>query len=157
MHPILRFNIRVYGILFNEKQQVLLADEVFKSGIRATKFPGGGLELGEGIADCLIREFKEEAGIHISLKEHFYTNDFFVPSFFDSESQIISIYYIVHSNEHHLIRTATQKFNFETVPGQEAESFRWVSIHDLVQEDHITLPIDKVVVKKLLESMKRAD
>lgn len=150
MHSLRRFNIRVYGLLINEHQQLLVADEVFKNGTQATKFPGGGLELGEGIADCLIREFMEETGIRISLKNHFYTTDFFVPSFFDNESQVISIYYLVESYEWHQIRTADKPFDFEIIPGREAESFRWVHLNDLPQETHITLPIDKIVLEKLL-------
>ena len=43
MHVIKRFNVRVYGLLINNRQQVLVADEAFKNGTRATKFPGGGL------------------------------------------------------------------------------------------------------------------
>ena len=46
------FNIRVYGILINEQKQVLVSDE-FIRGNYYTKFPGGGLELGEGTRDCL--------------------------------------------------------------------------------------------------------
>ena len=53
------FNIRVYGVLINQQNQVLVSDEYIR-GSYYTKFPGGGLELGEGTRDCLKREFKEE-------------------------------------------------------------------------------------------------
>ena len=56
-----QFNIRVYGILINEQNQVLVSDELIR-GNYYTKFPGGGLEFGEGTRDCLVREFKEELG-----------------------------------------------------------------------------------------------
>ena len=62
-HNLQRFNVRVYGLLMNDCEQILVADEVFKNGNRATKFPGGGLELGEGTREGLAREFKEETGI----------------------------------------------------------------------------------------------
>ncbi|TNE74221.1 MAG: NUDIX hydrolase, partial [Bacteroidetes bacterium] len=58
----MRFNIRVYGILLNEKNEVLLSDER-RFGTAFTKFPGGGLEWGEGIKDALIRELQEELNI----------------------------------------------------------------------------------------------
>lgn len=151
MKNLKRFNVRVYGILINDLQEVLLADEAFINGMLATKFPGGGLELGEGTLDCIIREFKEETGIDVTVKEHFYTTDFFVPSFFDieAESQIISIYYIVESDKWKQIKTSQHKFDFKVVKGKETESFRWVSVYKLDEETDITLPIDKVVVEKL--------
>jgi 8-oxo-dGTP diphosphatase len=153
MHVIKRFNVRVYGILINHKNQVLVADEAFKNGTRATKFPGGGLELGEGLKDGLAREFKEEANIEVEVTDHFYTTDFFQPSFFDLESQIISIYYLCKSNECEKIKTSSAKFDFVVEKGQEAESFRWVNIADIDKEESITLPIDVVVKEKITRDL----
>ena len=155
MHPIKRFNVRVYGLLINDNDQILVADEAFKNGTRATKFPGGGLELGEGLIDGLIREFKEECGIDVEVTEHFYTTDFFQPSFFDNESQIISIYYLCKSKEWQKIKTSKIQFNFEVQPWQEAESFRWVALSLIGEEANITLPIDVVVQQKLQTGISR--
>jgi hypothetical protein len=42
------FNVRVYVVLyFSDRKHVLIADELIK-GRRIIKFPGGGLEFGEG-------------------------------------------------------------------------------------------------------------
>ena len=71
-----RFNLRVYGILINEKNEVLVSDE-FIRGSYITKFPGGGLEFGEGTRDCLKREFMEEMELTVEVGEHLYTTDFF--------------------------------------------------------------------------------
>src|SRR5436190_2132821 len=128
MLALKRFNIRVYGLLINQNGQILLADEVFKNGHKATKFPGGGLELGEGLIEGLKREFKEEAGIEIAVAAHFYTTDFFQESYFDNESQIISIYYLCESEEWGKIKVTHKKFDFEIIPGRECESFRWIEI-----------------------------
>ncbi len=152
MHEIKRFNVRVYGILINDKSEILLADEAFKNGTRATKFPGGGLELGEGLIEGLIREFKEECGIDVEVTEHFYTTDFFQPSFFDTNSQIISVYYLCKSKACDKIKTSDVKFDFVVEKGQEAESFRWVSLFDITNESTITLPID-VVVQGMLKKL----
>lgn len=149
MHTIKRFNVRVYGLLINENNEILVTDEVFSNGNRATKFPGGGLELGEGLIDGLVREFVEEAEIKVHVVKHFYTTDFFQPSFFDTDSQIISVYYICQSDEWRKVKTSTIKYDFEVQPGQEAESFRWVKLSELINESDITLPIDKVVVQML--------
>ena len=143
-----RFNIRVYGLLINENDQVLLSDELIK-GKQTTKFPGGGLELGEGTVQCIIREMKEECKVDVTVLEHFYTTDFFVQSEFDEDSQILSIYYLLSCPQWQSIATSSKKFDFVVKPGLDAESFRWVDVRALEEEQDILLPIDKVVVELL--------
>lgn len=144
------FNVRVYGIL-KSKNRILVADE-FIRGEYFTKFPGGGLEFGEGTRDCLKREFKEETNLDVTIGEHIYTTDFFQISAFNKVDQIISIYYFVHADEP--INLITHKKVFDFTPEQvsdatrEYEVFRWIDWNDLSQES-VTLPIDKVVVKML--------
>jgi 8-oxo-dGTP pyrophosphatase MutT (NUDIX family) len=145
-----RFNIRVYGILINEHDQLLVADELIRSTY-TTKFPGGGLELGEGLKDGLIREFMEECGVEVTVTDHFYTTDFFVPSDFDNESQVISIYYRCSCVNWQRIKTSNKKFDFVVKPGLDAEAFRWVPMADLDLETDVHLPIDKVVVAMLID------
>ena len=69
------FNIRVYGFLFDEGK-ILVTDE-FRLGMMMTKFPGGGLKYGEGLIDCLKREFMEELHAEAHITSHYYTTDFF--------------------------------------------------------------------------------
>ena len=88
-----KFNVRVYGLLI-DRGKVLLVDEFVKNR-NITKFPGGGLEWGEGTIECLIREFREETGISVKVDRHLYTTDFFQQSAFVTGDQIISIYYRV--------------------------------------------------------------
>ena len=78
-----RFNIRVYGLLIDQPNQQILVSKEIILGQEIIKFPGGGLEFDEGIADCLKREWMEEAGLEIEILEHFYTNDFFQKSAWD--------------------------------------------------------------------------
>ncbi len=147
------FTIRVYGILLDQKKRVLVSDE-FIRGSYFTKFPGGGLELGEGTRECLKREFKEETNLDVTIGDHIYTTDFFQMSAFNPVDQIISIYYFVHTNEPVNLVTKTEPFDFE--PHQVAdvtacsEVFRWVEWKDL-QVETMSLPIDKVVVQLLKE------
>ena len=151
---IRRFNIRVYGILCNEHEQVLLADEMIK-GQYITKFPGGGVELGEGLRDALHRDFREECGIEVIVGDHFYTTDFFVPSQFDDESQVISIYYLCQCPTWQSIKSSPKKFDFTPVAGVDAESFRWVRLTDIDRETDVHLPIDQVVVRLLTDKFPR--
>jgi mutator protein MutT len=139
------FNIRVYGILINENGEVLLSDER-RFGKYFTKFPGGGLEFGEGVKDCLIREFQEELGIAISVGDLVYLTDFYQVSAFNEEDQLISIYYKVFTREFDHIRAKSIPFDFE---GDAIESHRWISLTDLTEKD-VTFPIDQFVVRKFL-------
>ncbi|MDE1192204.1 MAG: NUDIX domain-containing protein [Arachidicoccus sp.] len=145
------FNIRVYGILQDEQNRILVSDE-FVKGDYITKFPGGGLEFGEGTRDCLKREFLEETGLNITIGNHFYTTDFYQQSAFNKDHQIISIYYFVHCNELEKLKTRSKPFDFSPEqiadPDGESEVFRWIAINDL-NENSVTLPIDKIVVRLL--------
>jgi 8-oxo-dGTP diphosphatase len=151
-----RFNVRVYGILINEHDQVLVADELIK-GTETTKFPGGGLELGEGLREGLAREFMEECKVNVHVTDHFYTTDFFVPSAFDPDSQIISVYYLCTCRDWQQIKVSTKKFDYTSIDGKDAESFRWVALADLHHETSVLLPIDQVVLKMLIKWLPKSN
>ncbi|MDE3237221.1 MAG: NUDIX domain-containing protein [Bacteroidota bacterium] len=147
-----RFTIRVYGILLDENKRILVSDEYIR-GNYFTKFPGGGLELGEGTRDCLKREFWEETGLDVTIGEHIYTTDYYQVSAFNTKDQIISIYYYAHANSsvHHLpVKIAPFDFTPEQVvdPMGQSEVLRWIEWHDL-SEESVHLPIDKIVVRML--------
>jgi ADP-ribose pyrophosphatase YjhB (NUDIX family) len=147
------FNIRVYGIIITNDKQVLVSDE-FIRGAYITKFPGGGLELGEGTRDCLKREMKEELNLEVEIGEHIYTTDFYQKSAFNPAHQIISIYYFVHPLEPITVNFKDTLFDFEphqiADPNGESEVFRLINWNEL-NEEAVTLPIDKVVVTMLKE------
>ena len=151
LFPHYNFTIRVYGILLDENKRLLVSDE-FIRGDYFTKFPGGGLEFGEGTRDCLKREFKEETGLDVVIGNHIYTTDYFQRSAFNPVDQIISIYYFAHANELEKLSTKTKPFDFlpEQVADKKAQSevFRWIKWNDL-NENCVSLPIDKIVVKML--------
>src|SRR5436309_15486466 len=148
------FNVRVYGILMDSKKRVLVSDE-FIRGNYFTKFPGGGMEFGEGTRDCLKREFKEETGLDVTIGEHIYTTDYFQISAFNKSDQIVSIYYFVYANNpNELSHLQTKSTVFDFTPQQVAdinaqcELLRWIEWNEL-REDSVSLPIDKIVVKML--------
>lgn len=149
------FNIRIYGVLITEANEVLVADEYIRGGLY-TKFPGGGLEFGEGTRDCLKREFIEEMNLKVEVLEHIYTTDFFQMSAFNPSHQIISIYYKVKALEpiSAPIRLTPFDFDAEQIARYqetgEIETFRMIPLHQLSEED-VTLPIDKVVAKIIKE------
>jgi 8-oxo-dGTP pyrophosphatase MutT (NUDIX family) len=141
-----RFNIRVYGFLIDEGR-ILVTDE-FRLGIFMTKFPGGGLIYGEGMIDCLKREFMEELNTEIEIISHYYTTDFFLASeLLPDESQLINVYYLVKSKKPYRFQTTDTKFDFALVV-DGVQCFRWIPITELTEEE-FTFPIDKFIVHKL--------
>ena len=147
------FNIRVYGILINEDRQVLVSDE-FIRGNYYTKFPGGGLEFGEGTRDCLAREFMEEMNLKIEVGDHIYTTDFYQVSAFNPSHQIISIYYFVKALEPITAPLRSFPFDFDEqqlkvyAEAGETETFRFIN-RDEFSEESVSLPIDKIVAGML--------
>ena len=91
------FNLRVYGLLI--QQQAVLVSEEFFRGQDLVKFPGGGIEYGEGIIDALKREWQEEVGVSIEVDKLFYLTENFIQSDFCEKDQLISFYYIVQTNQ----------------------------------------------------------
>lgn len=152
------FNIRVYGILINDKKQILVADEYIRGGLY-TKFPGGGLEFGEGTRDCLKRELKEELGTDSEIGEHIYTTDFFQMSAFRPDQQILSIYYFARPLEALKIPLRQKPFDFDEKQMEtyyqtgETETFRLVDWNDF-SEETVTLPIDKIVARMIKQTGK---
>lgn len=145
-----KFNIRVYGLLFDNAGNILLSDEKIR-GRFYTKFPGGGLEFGEGLLDCLKREFREETGIEVKVKNHFYTTDYFQPSAFNKQEQIISVYYIVERTGGAELSANVRKNNFsaeQLLSAENCESLRWLPLAELTEEE-MSLPIDKRVARML--------
>lgn len=141
-----QFNIRVYGLLINSDNEVLVVDEYIKDKL-ITKFPGGGLEFGEGLKDCLIREFIEETGNKVKVEELFFVNENFVPSFLSKKQQIISFYYLVTASKKFKVNYTSKDFEFEEY-SEDIHGFRWLPVKALKVAE-FDLPIDKMVVKKL--------
>jgi 8-oxo-dGTP pyrophosphatase MutT (NUDIX family) len=70
--------IRVKGLIINSHGKILLAHNN-----NTFQFPGGHLDEGEDMGECITREIVEETGIHVILKEEpflcikTYDNDYF--------------------------------------------------------------------------------
>ncbi len=136
------FNLRVYALIINDNNEILLSDEC-RFGKFFTKFPGGGVEFGEGILDALHREMEEELNLKIDEAIPFYFNDFHQKSAFHSNHQIVSFYYKVKCDFQEIV---IQDYS---IPSQEErEKQRWCEIK-LLETDHLTFPIDRIVLDKL--------
>jgi 8-oxo-dGTP diphosphatase len=147
-----RFNIRVYGLLLNSSRNSILVCDEIRFGRTFTKFPGGGLELGEGILDGLKREWMEETGLNIHNPHLYYVNDFLQVSAFKKEDQIISIYYWIECDAIHTLSLKEVRFDFEQKE-EGAIIFRWAPLlPELTQQ--LSFPIDQEVIKKICTGEK---
>ena len=141
-----KFNVRVYGLVINENNELLVTDEYCQNRFM-TKFPGGGLEFGEGLIEGLKREFLEECNEHVEILEHFYTTDFFVESMFSGGGQLISIYYRCRFKQQPQFVALNSPF--ENMPEiNDSVGFRWVPLSEITPE-HVTYPIDRKVIEML--------
>ena len=133
------FNIRVYGVAVHQGN-VLVCREPFQ-GYLVTKFPGGGLEFGEGPEQTLIREMMEETGQSIELLSHLYTTGFFVASLRDPREQLISIYY-------RMTLPLPEKLQAMSQDGQPV-LFEWLDLNAIAAHD-FDLPADRFVAEQFL-------
>lgn len=132
-----KINVRVYACAVKDNKVLSLFEEY--AGEQLVKFPGGGLEFGEGLIDCLHREFDEELNVKIKVLEHFYTQEDFLVSRFRENEQLLTIYYLVEilNEEDFLILDPC------------IEKTEWIDISS--EENPFKLPIDKIVFEKLKE------
>lgn len=129
-----QFNIRIYGLCL--KQGHVMALHEMYAGEKLLKFPGGGLEFGEGGLECLRREFLEELNLKIENIKHFYTQEEFVLSKFRNNEQIFTVYYTCElTNESELL-----------VKEPSIEKIEWIS---LKEENPFLLPVDHQVFSLL--------
>lgn len=145
-----RFTIRVYALIMNHRNEVLVTDE-FQLDTMMTKFPGGGLHFGEGPIDCLKRELMEECNQELEEIKHFYTTDFYQKALFWENYQLLSIYYTAKLKEPIGFRVSTRAFDFpEMISGNQ--SFRWMPVEGLNSVE-FTFPIDQHVALLLKQSL----
>lgn len=136
-----KINIRVYGIYFNDKKELMTLEETY-AGTPLLKLPGGGLEYGEGLSDCLRREFQEELNLELSNLSHFYTQEDFLASKFHPTEQLLAIYYTVTIKD--LAALIIKDPNIKQI--------KWLSLDE---KNPLTLPIDRRVFNKLKTVLHR--
>ncbi|MEY4571124.1 MAG: hypothetical protein RLZ10_317 [Bacteroidota bacterium] len=139
------FNVRVYGLLINDQNQVLITDEK-RNGLSFSKFPGGGVEFGEGLHEALVREFIEELEMPILVRDLYYVNNHLQISAFNSKQQLLAFYYFVNSLDKSRITILNDFFPLI----DDGEQPRWVKIEEELK-NILTFPLDKIVAEKLVK------
>ena len=144
-----RFNIRVYGIYVNHGK-LLVTDEI-RFGIKMTKLPGGGLLFGEGLANCLKREWQEELAVDIEVGDIFYVNPFLQKSAFDKADEVMALYFWVKPIGPLQVPFTQNPMDFPDVSNDQ-QVFRWIPIKELKTKD-FTFPVDQSLVPKLKKAL----
>lgn len=150
--PIQEFNLRIYALIENDENAILVSDEIFQ-GKKLIKFPGGGMRIGEGTIDCLNREAMEEFGQEIEVIDHFYTTDYFIRTLFFETKQLIAIYYRVKFTKPIRFKISDHPFDF-TGEVDGTQSFRWVEKKP-ENIEQFTFEVDRRVMKMLIDTNTR--
>lgn len=104
------------------------------------KLPGGGLEFGESVKECLDRELQEELNLCIESIEHFYTQEDFICSGLYPNEQLFTVYYRVICKNLKALKILEPKI----------EAIEWLEIKE-ENSVYFDLPVDKIVFQRLLE------
>ena len=126
-----KINVRVYATIVKDNKVLVLHEEYV--GEQLMKFPGGGLEFGESVLECVRRELDEELNIKVENIEHLYTQEDFLVSKFRNSEQLLTIYYLAEMiDENELL-----------IMDPCIDKIEWVSLE--TEENPFPLPIDKIV------------
>ena len=126
-----KINVRVYATIVKDNKVLVLHEEYV--GEQLMKFPGGGLEFGESVLECVQRELDEELNVKVKNIEHLYTQEDFLVSKFRNSEQLLTIYYLAEMiDENELL-----------IMDPCIDKIEWVSLE--TEENPFPLPIDKIV------------
>ncbi len=138
MNQLNSFNVRAYAICVHENK-VLSVQEKYEDVIYS-KLPGGGVEFGEGLIECLHREFKEELNLDIEVTEHLYTQENFVQSLFDDGKQLLFVYYTAR----------ILNIDALAISSPDITGVQWI---DFEGDNPLELPVDKIAFQLYKEKM----
>lgn len=128
-----KLTIRVYGLIVHNSK-LLVSKEVYK-GKDILKFPGGGLEFGESVIDCLHREIKEELNANVTSHKLLYVSEDFVQSMFFPEEQVTLIYYLIETDTYdfhgteHTVEWVDLKDDHQFTFKQEQDAFEKLKVN----------------------------
>lgn len=105
--------------------------------------------MGEGVVECLIREFYEEMNVKITPSYLFHVTESLQISSFYPKDQVIALYYIVLGDDANSIDTSKK---LEDIKENE-EAFEWVSLKDF-RKEMLTFESDREAAGKLFDKQK---
>ena len=138
------WRIAAYGVVFNEKNEVLMLQP---KGTSHWQFPGGQIEINETVDEALKREFLEEVGYKIDLKNKellFFNESNFRYSNSEDYFHSLQLVFKVHLENVHQYAELID----HSEDNDEGE-VSWKKIESLKQEDiqHTHWPVIKILQK----------
>lgn len=135
--------IAAKALIVGRDGRVLLLQESSRHGnTHAGRFglAGGRLDIGESYNDALLREVKEETGLHVTIGDPLYLGEW-RPVIDGVTCQIVAIFSICYAT------------SSEVVVSDEHTSHRWICGSEVGQIDF--MPPDDEVVKKYFTLMEK--
>ena len=86
--------VRVAGILIEDDKILLI--EHNKNDKKYWLVPGGGVDWGESTAEALIREYKEETNLDISVEKFLFLSETIAP---DKKKHVINLYFEIKTTD----------------------------------------------------------
>ena len=128
---VTKFRIALYGVLI-ENSKVLLATTRVPSGT-ITNFPGGGLELGEAPLEAVAREFMEETGLTVAVKELLFCSQQFQQNPEYPHEQLMHIFYRVERTSGNLIANGNN---------DDVAAVSWVTLDELASKRILAVDLE---------------
>lgn len=120
-----KIRVRVCGICVQDDKILLVNHSGMNESGEFWSPPGGGLEFGESIEDCLKREFLEETNTVISVGKFLKINEFLKPPL-----HAIELYYEVKIESGNIKKGFDPEMEYQII-----EDIQWLSFEEVLGKE----------------------
>ena len=143
--------IRTKGLIINSKNEISLG---YSHG--TYQFPGGHLEEGETLEECLIREIKEETGIELkdySMKP-FYKTIYYTKNYHNSgKNRKNEIYFYIIKTDEVVNMSNSNLDDWEKSGNYEVKVISLDEVESILNSTVRDNPINEVIYKEMLNAL----
>ena len=129
--PVQRPIVRAAAVLIENSRILLVKQEVTPT--RHWSLPGGKLDIGETLEQCLKREMKEETGLDIRLKELVYVTDRI-----NTQTHVVHMSFLVEKTDNGVLPAAWQ--HVDPSPSYSSDSIREIRMVPLTELEKYGYP-----------------